>query len=361
MAEGLDDAAISFQNEIAPQSRPRDSAGKFVQTAGRPEPMFSPRPIEGDPLTGDTSDGGDDPRLLAREREIADGRAPRREAEDDHPAVDTDPENIGSVDEDDEVDEPAIVEEDGQKYEVVVDGDTVEVSLQEALRGYIREATFHKRLAQLNEVQQQIDADVSHLNQNWAMWNKARADFEEDAANITPKEPDWDQEFATDPQNAYLKRKMFEAIYAKLAASRKARADREAVIAEDTNRRTQKYAVDGFTKFVMNNAKLLPDQKTLEKNLQSMRRTAMAVGFSEYEVQTVYDPRMLTILLKASKYDRMTANKPVAIIPGKGKTLTPGAATPLGNARRSGFDDAQSRLAQTGKMQDAVEVFRRML
>jgi hypothetical protein len=92
-----------------------------------------------------------------------------------------------------------------------------------------------------------------------------------------------------------------------------------------------------------------------------MRRTAMNAGFSEYEVATVYDPRMLTILLKASKYDRMTANSPRAVIPDKGKALTPGAATPLGNVRRSGFNDAQRRLAESGRLQDAVEVFRRML
>jgi hypothetical protein len=93
-----------------------------------------------------------------------------------------------------------------------------------------------------------------------------------------------------------------------------------------------------------------------------MRRTALASGFNDYEVATVYDPRMLDVLWKASKYDRMMANKPKAIIPGKGRTLTPGAATPLGgNARRKGFDDAQRQLASSGKLEDAAEVFRRML
>ena len=99
----------------------------------------------------------------------------------------------------------------------------------------------------------------------------------------------------------------------------------------------------------------------MKKYVQSMRRTAEAVGFNEYEVATVYDPRMLTILLKASKYDRMQAAKPRAVIPGKGKTLTPGAATPLGNVRKNGLDEAQRRLASSGKLIDAADVFRRML
>ena len=73
MADGIDEAAGAFATEIAPASRPRDQGGKFVRESANPEPMFSERAVEGDPLTGDTSDGGDDPAFAAREREIADG------------------------------------------------------------------------------------------------------------------------------------------------------------------------------------------------------------------------------------------------------------------------------------------------
>ena len=52
----------------------------------------------------------------------------------------------------------------------------------------------------------------------------------------------------------------------------------------------------------------------------------MSAGFSEQEVATVYDSRMLSVLRKASRYDRLMAAKPRAVVPGKGKTLTPGSA-----------------------------------
>ncbi|HJY92496.1 MAG TPA: hypothetical protein VJ255_19580, partial [Candidatus Acidoferrum sp.] len=169
----------------------------------------------------------------------------------------------------------------------------------------------------------------------------------------------WDQEFATDPRAAHAKQKVFQVIYANLQRSQQMRAQREAAQAEESDRRTQKYAVSGFEKFVMDHIKVMPDEPTLKKNIQSMRRTAAAAGFSDYEVATVYDPRMLDILWKASKYDRMTAAAPRAVVTGKGRTLAPGAATPLsGNARRSGFDDAQRRLAKSGKIDDAAAVFR---
>jgi hypothetical protein len=368
MAEDVDDVAQEFANEIAPASRPRDQAGKFIRESRAPEPMFGERPIEGDPLTGDTRDGGDDQGLRAREREIADGREQgrtaqnaqnlRRAADDegDDLVDEGEPENLGAVESDDV---PA-VEDGGQKYEVIVDGQRHEVSLNEALRGYVRQATFHQRMEQVNNANREVENEFARLQQGWAMWNKARADYEEDLANLIPQEPNWDQEFARDPQNAHATQKIYQGLYAKLAYSRQMRAQREQAEAAEADRRVQKYAVEGFTKFVMDHNKLLPDEPTLNKNIQSMRRTAKAAGFNDYEIATVYDPRMLTVLLKASRFDRMTANKPQAVIADRGKTLTPGAATPLGNARRTGLDDAQRQLARSGKMQDAVEVFRRL-
>jgi hypothetical protein len=376
MADGVDEAAGAFATEIAPASRPRDQGGKFIRETANPEPMFQERRVEGDPLTGDTSDGGDDPAFAAREREVADGYEAGREAtqnrqnlrrstadelDDDLP--DSEPENISAESEPDGADEDAAEDEDGSaRYEVTVDGKKYEVSLNEALNGYIRQATFHQRLAQLNETTRAVEEDYGRLQQGWALWHKARQDYEEDVANMLPREPDWDQEFATDPRAAHAKQKVFQVIYGNLQRSQQLRAQREAADAEERDRRTQKYAVSGFEKFVMDHIKVMPDEPTLKKNIQSMRRTAAAAGFSELEVATVYDPRMLDILWKASKYDRMTAAAPRAVVTGKGRALAPGAATPLsGNARRSGFEDAQRRLAKSGRLDDAAEVFRRLL
>jgi hypothetical protein len=357
MAEGIDEAAGAFAEQIAPQSRPRDQGGKFVQVSERPEPVFSSRELEGDPETGDTSDGGDDPRFAEPARREPARRAPdpNQDVDDDGIPFGEEPENITAQDDSDDDDDRG----EGPKYEITVDGERHEVTLEEALNGYIRQATFHQRQGQLQAVQNEIEAEYGRLQHNWALWDKAKQDYEEDLYNLTPQEPDWDREFAIDAQAAHRNQKTFQVIYAKLAQSRAARAEREAIQAAERDRRIQKYAVDGFARFVFDNK--IPDKKTLDKELQSMRRTAAAVGFSEYEVATVYDPRMLTILRKASKYDRMMAARPRAVIPGKGKTLIPGAATPFGNARRTGSDDAQRQLAKTGKVSDAAEVFRRTI
>jgi hypothetical protein len=361
MAEGVDEVAGFFGREIAPSAPPVDQRGKMVETPSRPEAMFQERRIEGDD-SGDTSDGGDDDGYRRREREIADGdesgtrgKAPK----DVKPVIDD-----GEASDDDQVvaqsdDEPEA--DEGEKYEVTVDGKQYEITLAEALRGYVRQATFHQRATQLNQANAEIETNAAQLRQGWAEWSKARSDYEEDLAHLIPQEPNWDQEFAVNPQAAHATQKIFETLYGKLAQSRQMRANRESAEAQETDRRIQKYAVEGFTKFVTAHSKWMPDESMLKKEVQSMRRTAADAGFSEYETATVYDPRMLTVLWWASRFRRMTATQPKAVIPGKGKTLTPGAATPLGNVRRKGFDDAQRKLAQSGRLDDAAEVIRRML
>lgn len=345
MAEGMDDVRDAFATEVAPKSQPRDQAGKFIAVQDRPEPMFGERPIE-----GEADDAGDDETLRQRERDVADGRAERHELEERS-------ESGQEVEEG----EPSEEEDEGaERYPVVIDGESREVTLKEALAGYIRQETFHKRHAQLVAFQRDLEADYARQQQNWALWNKARQEYEQDLASMIPQEPNWDELFARDPRAAHSEQKVYQLLYGKLAGSQQARAQREVQAKEEADRRLEKYAVESFSRWVASHPKELPDEKTLNYNLQSMRRTAAAAGFSEYEIATVYDPRMLDVLFKASKYDRMQANSPKPAIPGKGKTLTPGAATPLGNARR-GIDDAQRRLAQTGRLDDATAVFRKIL
>jgi hypothetical protein len=370
-----DDIEGSLTTDIPPPNRPRDQAGKFIREGQKPEPIFGLRPIEGEANEREQADGGEQGDRSTPAEAEGPSRQPRRadserdrhaDADDGYDVPDESPENITAESESDTADGQQVGEreevDEGPRYEVTVDGEPKEVSLKEALSGYVRQQTFHKRMAELNAIQGNMEVDAGNLQKGWQAWQKARQDYEEDLFALIPKEPNWDEEFARNPQGAHQTQKIYQTLYGKLAASRQARLDRETQDKEEADRRLQKYAVDGFAKFVAMHPKMLPDEATLKKNIQSMRRTAMAAGFSEQEVATVYDPRMLTILLKASKYDRIQANRPKPVVPDKGRTLPPGNATPLsGNAPRKGLDEALRRQASSGRLDDTAEVFRRLL
>jgi hypothetical protein len=396
--EGLDQASSAFQAAINPQaSQPRDTGGRFQSTAARPEPMFEPRPVEGDEKTGDTRDGGPDPRLVERERRIADGRVDERDEgpergrageeaaegegeggerslqqrgkergdagpDDGHdPDKGEKPEGEGEGDDADQGEKWALTlnGQPVEKLEVTVDGEEKPVSLDECIKGYIRTETFHKRMSQVDQARQQVEQEAGNIGQARDVYGQKLKYLDTLIAQMTPEEPNWDAEFQADPAAAHRKQKTYAEIYQKRhwIDSELQRTAHETQAEYD--RRSKDFAINQFTDFVRE-AKI-PDEKALTETLTLMRSYGRKEGFSEAELAQTYDKRMLRVLRKAALYDQGQTDRPKAIIPGKGKTLTPGVATPVGNVTRRHIDEAQNKLAKSGRIDDAAQVMARLI
>ena len=406
MAEGLDQAAQAFQTEINPNAaRPRDDGGRFTP---KPEHMFEPRPVEGDPLTGDNRDAGDDSRLAERERRIADGRLDERDEgrrkrlpddaararhaagddgherqADEQGGGDDQPEQHGQDGEGPDGGEPGergegdaegdaerdaasrfkVTTLDGEpveKFEVTVDGAPVEVTLDEALSGYIKDKTFHQRMNKVDQARQAVESQAAEVAQWRDTYAQRLQALDRELAELTPQEPDWDREFAANPAQARERQKAYQAIYGKRAQIAQEMQRTAAEARAEYDRKSERYAVEQFSQFVVESK--IPDEPTLRTRMSRMRAYGQRMGFSEAELATVYDKRMLRVLDHAAQYDAQARTAlPKAVIPGKGKTLTPGVATPVGNATRRHIDEAQNKLAKTGRLDDAAAVFSRLI
>ena len=403
MAEGVDNAAAAFQQAIdpaptaneqpaqrQPATRARDDEGRFAQVKERPEPLFQVRMLEGDPETGDTSDGGDNVRLLQRERDIADGRFDQRqdresarqsrqaptetegesrerrlpESGEERDDAAPDDGHSGADDESEEPDAEAAGDEadEDSQYEITVDGETHHVSLGEMRDGYIRTATFHSRLNKTNEYKAAVDQESTRVGQLRDLYIQGLTALDYDISQMAPPEPNWDEEFARDPAAAHRRQKEFKTYYNKLAQIRNYRAWAQNNARQEHDRASAQYAVQQFTEFVDDHKRLIKDEPSLRRVIDGMRKTALAEGFQEHEVAGVYDKRMLNVLFKAWLYDAGMAVRPQAAIPGPGRSLAPGSARPLnGSAGRRNVDEAQRQLARTGKMEDATNYFQRLL
>jgi hypothetical protein len=358
--------------------------------------MFEPRPVEGDEQTGDTRDGGPDPRLVARERRIADGRAeqgdeelpdkptPARRAPGEGKQLREDDEQAGGDDKPEQHDQDGEGADEGgdaegasgedaegekwaltlngqpvEKLEVTVDGEEKPVSLDECIKGYIRTETFHKRMSQVDQARQAVEQEAGNVGQARDVYRQKLTYLDTLIAQMTPEEPNWDAEFQADPAAAHRKQKTYAEIYQKRhwIDSELQRAAHETQAEYD--KRSKDFAINQFTDFVRE-AKI-PDEKALTETLTLMRSYGRKEGFSEAELAQTYDKRMLRVLRKAALYDQGQSTKPKAIIPGKGKTLTPGVATPVGNVTRRHIDEAQSKLAKSGRLDDAASVMARLI
>jgi hypothetical protein len=70
---------------------------------------------------------------------------------------------------------------------------------------------------------------------------------------------------------------------------------------------------------------------------------------------------MLSVLHKAAKYDNMMRNRPIPVQPERNGALMPGSAPRIGNSAARSMNDAQKRLAATGRVDDAALVMAQFL
>jgi hypothetical protein len=187
MAEGIDKAAAAFEAVINgdPNTVAKKTGGKGVDNSGPPEVLFG-NVGELDPDT-DARGGGDDEDEVDEnktEKDKTDPRGPRKrdkEADDDGEESDDDgdgdesdgdagdegdPESDDGLPDDDEETSKEDAEFLKREVELTVDGEPVTVSLQEALQGYVRTETFHRRMNQLDEAKKIVRRAAADAVQN---------------------------------------------------------------------------------------------------------------------------------------------------------------------------------------------------
>lgn len=244
-------------------------------------------------------------------------------------------------------------------FKIKVDGAEAEVTLKEMKEGYIRTETFHRRMNNLNEATNVVRAEATKVA---ARRDESLATYEElqkIMTSLVPAEPNWDEEFAKNPAQARVLQKQYQDFSASVknireqAAAEKAKRDQEA-----EERRVEEYRAE-----MAKIPQFFPewkDEKVRTRDIQSMRRTAKAAGYSDEEIDSVLDPRQLKILQKAAQLDRMQARRaqPVEKSPSRVKA-NPG----VGSSRTApkGVSTAQKRLSKTGSVDDAGAVFASLL
>lgn len=295
-----------------------------------------------------------------RDREDREGGPPKDPDDDDD---DGDRESDGDEDaEPDEEDEQTPDEEEEsslleRKVEVTVDGEPQEVSIKEALEGYIRTETFHRRMNQLDEAKKIVRRAAADAVQNYEYSMNVAKQMQAHMDQMIPKEPDWDEEFKKDPAKARELQRYYEKANGFRAQLEAQMNDVIRKQVESNHAQLAAFAEEESQKFEAMNRKNWTDPKKKAKDLTSMRKTGLTAGFTEEELSQVYDSRMLSVLLKASKYDRMMAARPKPVVRVNSKPIPPGAGSAKQRTAQKGVNSAMKRLNKTGSLEDAAVVF----
>lgn len=286
--------------------------------------------------------------------------------EEETPAAEAEPSETDETPSDEEA--PAD-DEETPLYTVTIDGKEEQVTLEEALKGYSRNKHFTQSMQKLAEERKaDTEARAAREKAHEEVTREVSTKRDELIANLTtvgealkslmPPEPNWEELRKTyskeDVDAAYVQfteqRSRIQRVFE--ARDQAAAEQKKALEAE-----ADKYQAEQRGKLL----EIVPEWKDPEKlsaGLRELTAEARKIGFSDAELASVHDHRLLLVLKDAVAYRKLKAAKPPiantakeVVVPAK-----PGSATP----RKPVTDLTRSkqRLAKTGKLADAQEAIR---
>ena len=266
-------------------------------------------------------------------------------------------------DEEIEDDEQLEIEEEQEQptlYTIKVDGEEVEVTLEELQNGYSRQQDYTRKTQDLSQQRKTLETKEKEIAERDAIYAQLLPKMEAQIQGEMANEPDWTQLYEDDPVGYVREKQIWDDKKERLAA---AQAEQQRLQQEAFAKQQEQYAQmvqEGQQKLL----ELIPEwqnPETAQQEKSAIREYGINVlGYSPQEMDTVYDYRALLGLRNAwlnSKTVEAVKKKPTqkakARVARPGTTNRPKSVTPVRKA--------QERLAKTGKTSDAAEVFKQLL
>ena len=243
-------------------------------------------------------------------------------------------------------------------YEVKVNGQTLNVTLDELLQGYQREADYTRGKQDLSLEKSRLDQTLqqsqTEINQKLAklndLNNSAQSQLQAEYANI-----DFEKLYEDDPVEA-----------SKLEHKMRKRAENLQRIQYETqqaqNVELQKF-IQGEQSKVMSLVPEFNDPGKASKLKSDMKSYLTNVGYNDQEINTIYDSRQVLLIRDALAYDKIRRANPKV----KKKVLNAPKVMRSGTTKTNAEQVARlrneklNRLKKTGKVADAAKVFKDFL
>ena len=269
-----------------------------------------------------------------------------------------------SEEEESDEDEQEEVEE---VYSVKVDGEEMEVNLDELIKGYSRQSDYTRKTQELAsernkmvELQQQWANEISQAQAERQQYIDALGQFAEFSVNGLDKfkDIDWENLRQTDPISFITKR---EEMREAQEQAQKINAEREKA-QQAQNQELAKMRQMAIQEEYKRLVEYVPEWADTEKRTKlagDLSSYAIDQGFTQEELRDLIDHRSLIVLMKAQKYDALqksdiktkkVKNKPKVVRSGKGSNKKQDTA-------RSKRIASMKRLKQSGKPEDAASLF----
>lgn len=254
--------------------------------------------------------------------------------------------------EDSEGEEESETEEDEEEqaaYEVIVDGQSQEVTLDELLSGYQRQADYTRKTQAVSDQRKQLEAQseqVSGLVKELEASQKALAGLLEQSESAI----DWDELRETNPSE-YLRQKELQEQRAKAVTQAQSDAQKA---------KTLKAQEEGRQLF----AKIptWKDDKQRNADKDKINAYLSDIGFAENEY-THTDHRLILALYDAARYRELQSKSASVVkkVKKAPKVTKPGKKLSKADIGRKDFESKMSKFSKSGREEDGLEVFKQFV
>ena len=250
-----------------------------------------------------------------------------------------------------------------QTFRVKVDGEEIEVPLDELLKGYSRTADYTRKTQAIAEARKQAEAELEIARQERQRYAQTLEALDTQLRSLQPPEIDWDRLYQENPVEWVRQRELQRTRQEQTAW---VQAQRAALV----QKQQQEEQAQAEQTLEVERAKLmeaLPEWRDVEKaraeKAKIVEYATGKLGFSVEEISDVYDARAVLALRKAMLYDELMSKRDQMRpkIMQKAKPMKAGAASMPQSSKVVASKAALSRLANSGSHRDAAAVFEQFL
>jgi hypothetical protein len=303
--------------------------------------------------------------------ETEEAKSSEEEVSEDEPeASEEEAEEVEEEDEEEESPEEEETEEEDdtpQLYSVKINGEDHEVTEDELIKGYSRQADYTKKTQELSQYRQQLDQAAQFYQSEVAATQEARQQYINSLAQGVQlslsslqefENVDWERLKAEDKEEYLTKRDDFREAQNKVQKLKQTHEQEAQKQTAEQQQQFQQWAQTEHQRLVS----ILPDwgdpvkQKAIAGEL---REFAFTKGFAEEELAQLFDHRSILILMQAKAWEddqkkvkkvksKKIKNKPKVVRSGKGVQKS--------DSEKSKRTANMNKLRETGHYRDAVSL-----
>jgi hypothetical protein len=277
---------------------------------------------------------------------------PRENADEEDPEITEEDESVEPDDDD---------QQEPERFTVKVNGEEVQVTLDELRGGYLRTSDYTRKTQDLAAQRNTVAAELEQARSERAHYQQNLNAVLALHQQLAPQEPDWVALAEQNPAEYVRQRALHEQHYARQSALQaeqerlqQAQQMEESRLTAEQLQQEQQLLLEAIPQW--------KDEARAAQERKALIEFGLQTGFTADELSGVNDHRLVKVLRSAMLYQRAitkakTGSAPQTRQMGSPRTAAPGSGRPpVTDSTR-----ARQRLAKTGTVEDAAAALAHML